>query len=1069
MQRLTNMRMKINTYKLGTKKLKIAVWNIQSINIDYNTRRTKIMNIIKLVNDYMPDFFYIIDANRTLNIGGNYQKFFDGRNILWMRRDIKAVVDIFDGGYEIPELKLGFIYIIPNDFQKHVKKILEWNTKGFTYFGDFNIRTNRGLEKVINWTGGETTMQTGVGGKIEWLRILKAPSDHDMILVYVKRQVMASSILNLACVEDKSYRIVKDYLDGTINENNIARSEYKIKYDRLIEAEQEQTMLRILRGYSLGKSEYVYDRFGWLWRSRKKEPFMGSIIPEKVLDSFKKEIGHDENKRYHLVEVNRFPATFKKEIIDSWIRKDLYGNINKVKIEWKGLKPSYSNAITMENVALKKINEEVENHIRLLLLNKNTKQVRRLLLKLVMDHNYIIQHGNLYNMTFFLKKNQELNTYRDVRMITVAPTLIKIYEALIYDRALQQISKILKKKNYQYGALPGSSTYEAIFTLRSKVSKYKAVGIVSLDITKGYERIKFSNMRKALDRIEDEATRTVLLAWTDFVENCDYLINNCLVKATRGIPMGLSLSPLMFCLYLDEALVDCEKEYLVSFMDDMNILILEDEMSDVNIHNIINALEKFELQINDRKSLIFTDGEHFPDKRKEKFLISGKPMQVSSVATILGRELSWENNILTGEGYSYIEENKIPKVVPTWMAFCMRRLIYIGGLEAKQRYICYMWSYKKNNIRQKILTNVYSFFKVSFNKLSYVQLFTVIPNIFRQLVDYYTLKNLSVEIIATCEQYIDHYNQNIDIGQQTGNLSQEKQTEFREQIVKISKRVMEVFFMKKEEFDLPVNEEGIADVFCANTIQTLAKAKFFGWKDTKRVLDEIWSDFKLQHISLMQDRYDDEEREYYKISNIDWKYFPSSSKFGIISDMVFQRLEWNSITPYWNFIFNMIQKIRSELTEEEIFTVNMPKFVISSEKSVTERKEKVFDIVKWMYETEFFVFSQPMLRFRPYDELELESHELWKKRKSKIRKYRKFCFVLDCLYGDNKMKALEMDDLLNELRMKWWHVNSYYSYLEKVHIMQDWEDLEIDITKDDEEIASYGSGRDFDYLDEDDY
>jgi len=165
----------------------------------------------------------------------------------------------------------------------------------------------------------------------------------------------------------------------------------------------------------------------------------------------------------------------------------------------------------------------------------------------------------------------------------------------------------------------------------------------------------------------------------------------------------------------------------------------------------------------------------------------------------------------------------------------------------------------------------------------------------------------------------------------------------------------------------------------------------------------------------------------------------------------------------------MIQKIRSELTEEEIFTVNMPKFVISSEKSVTERKEKVFDIVKWMYETEFFVFSQPMLRFRPYDELELESHELWKKRKSKIRKYRKFCFVLDCLYGDNKMKALEMDDLLNELKMKWWHVNSYYSYLEKVHIMQDWEDLEIDITKDDEEIASYGSGRDFDYLDEDDY
>lgn len=1068
MQRLTNMRMKINSYNEGTRKLKIIVWNIQSINMDFNIRRVKIMNIIKLVNKYMPDIFYIIDANRTLNIGGNYNKFFDGRNILWIRKDIKAEVIMEDGAYEIPDLKLGFVYVVPNDFQKHVKRIMKWNINKYTYFGDFNLRTNKGLDKIVNWTGGEITLQTGVGGKMEWLRLLKAPSDHDMILVYVKRKICASSILNLACVEDKSYRIVKDYLDGTLNVNNVAKSEYKIKYDRLIEAEQEQTMLRILRGYSLGKSEDVYDRFGWLWRSRKKEPFMGSIIPDKVLESFKVEIGHNPNKKYHLVEVEKFPATFKKEIMNSWMKKNLRGDVTKVKIEWKGLKPSYSNAITMENVALKKINVEVENYIRMLLLNKNTKQVRRILLNLVKDHNYIIQNGGLYNMTFFLKKNQELNTYRDVRMITVAPTLIKIYEALIYDRSLQQISKILKKGNYQYGALPGSSTYEAIFMLRSKVDKYKAVGVISLDITKGYERIKFSNMRKALDRIEDIGTRTVLLAWTDFVENSDYLINNCLVKSTRGIPMGLSLSPLMFCLYLDEALVNCDKEYMVSFMDDMNILILEDEMSDINIYNIIQALESFDLQLNDRKSIIFTDGEHFSNQRKDKFKIGGKPLQVSSVAIILGRELSWENNILTGEGYSYIEEYKVPRVVPTWMAFCMRRLIYIGGLEAKQRYICYMWSYKKKSVRQKILTNVYSFFRVSFNKLSYVQLFTVIPNIFRQLVDYYTLRNLSVEIIATCEQFIKGYKSEVNISQQTGGLTEEEEKDFRVQLIKISKRVMEIFFIGKEEFDLP-NEEGMADDFCANTIQIIAKSKFFNWKDTKRALDEIWNEFKRLHIEQMQNRYDEEEREYYKINNIDWKYFPSAAKFAIISDMVFQRLDWESISPYWNFIFMMISKIPSDLSEEIMFEIKVPKFFISSEKSISERKEKVYEIVKWMYGEEHFVFSQPLLRFRPWDELELKAHELWTKKRNKIRKYRKFCFVLDCLYGDNTMKALEMDDLMNEFKLKWWHVNSYYTYLEKVHIMQDWEEIDVDISKDEDEFAYYGSGSDFDFLDEADY
>ena len=147
------MRNKIDNWTIGERNLKVFVWNIQTINLlQKNIRDIKINFILELINKQFPEIIYIIDAARTLKIGGNYTSYFDGRNLLFIRNDIEHKVIIGRNWFEIANLKLGLIYIIPNKYDKLEinKKLIEWEQRKWTYAGDFNLKSNKALN--INWS-----------------------------------------------------------------------------------------------------------------------------------------------------------------------------------------------------------------------------------------------------------------------------------------------------------------------------------------------------------------------------------------------------------------------------------------------------------------------------------------------------------------------------------------------------------------------------------------------------------------------------------------------------------------------------------------------------------------------------------------------------------------------------------------------------------------------------------------------------------------------------------------------------------------------------------------------------
>lgn len=1062
------MRQKICEWKELDRRLKIVVWNCQTLNkLNYDKRRIKIQHMLKLINDYFPDIIYLIDTNRQLNIGGNYDQFFDGRNILFTRKDIEMNVKTGDNmnWFEIINLKLGFIYVIPNKYNKELveKRISYWNLNKYTYFGDFNLRSNPELEELINWKGGETTLQTGVCGKFEECKLFPAPSDHNAILVVIKRKVKASTMLDVTIVKSRYKKVIEGYLEGKFKIQSIAIPRYKLIRVRFNDSEESAVMYRIIRAFYKGNVRDLYNRIGWIWRNSKKEPFLGKKIPVKVLQSFKDEMKHDKDKLYLPIDQNHCPQTFDAFSIEKWKKKDRNGIVYDFKLELKGLKDSYSRAITMENIEIRKITSHLKYVIKKWILDKQDWKVKNIIRNLIIDHNNLIKDHRMYHLTFFLKKNKSLNSYRDVRMITISPTILRLYEALVYDTVLPDIMNVVKKEDYQFGAFPNSSTYDYLNVLRSKVYRYKARGIVSVDITKGYERITPKNLSKAIDMIESPSSKRLLEIWATFVWNTDYMINGQLVKTTRGIPMGLALSPLIFVLYLHCALKDCDKEFILAYMDDISILMLEDQQSDNNIQNILDTLISFGLDINDRKSFIFTDGEWFDKAKRIKFRIADKAnLEVKSVAMMLGRELTWADDILTGDRCNFIMEHKIPKVMPNWMTLAMRRLIYIGGLTGKSRYISYMWAFKRRDVKQKILKNAYSFFSVNFEKLNYVQLFLILPNILREFIDPFDLLEIAIEVKPLIDSLPEVKADNPDDIINNKVKSIKDNAELKKPFEKYIAKLFDLFDIGMPQFDLDRNgdyEENMMLRVIAE-LYTFSNNPMEIWRNTKRILDIIWPLFVLIKIDKWNDQHDDVVKKYIDIVDEDimiqtsYKTFKSLSKFAILLDLLFSRISWDDYTNWGFFVFDMLDKLqllleKGSITEEELFEVRKRIFAISNpEETELERYSKADEVLKALAKTEEEFFGHPFHRWKPKKgsenyEVKMQQYELWTNSKQKVKSYRKILFVLDSMYAQRKsMKELSYEELVAKFQLKYWLCHDSYDELEKVHMIQDYEDYD---------------------------
>lgn len=699
----------INKVKQNWIRLFILVWNAQSLNNDFTERTNKEAFIKDMIAKINPEIIFIMDLGKRANSFNvvNYRITSDGRNILAVRNDIKNNVTMEDGVFRMKEIDLNFAYVRPAETKEELKKkVMELLRQDKAVIGDLNIRSNKFLSKEIEGKNilGEPTEQIVMikkNLKKSVCEIYLAPSDHKAVVYEAKRRVKHSSQLKL---ETMTIKNCEEAIKSIFEMSKFKISCLISPIKKIMPFNEEKIICdNILDEYINNSYQGVFKRFSYLWKGFKKEPFLGTYIPQSVEDSLKGHYRHDDLKIYKEIP--------KGEVEVSLLRTR---------------QPSHSNAANNEKFRLCDIDKSLDKIWHELLKDNKTQEAIA---------NFITFCNNnkedLCYTTFFLKKNAQLLSFNDIRIISIVPIHVKIWENLIYDSVVSYLTHIIDNEGlYQFGGKPGGSTYDALFWARELYQKNKGKGILFLDLAKGYDSVNWNILEQDIQQLEDPKIVRILQIWLILINNTDALANNNRICKTRGVGMGLALAPIIFEFYVHRAIIktDINIQNLVMYVDDLAI-ILEEPNDIENFKELKKNFEDRELLLNIKKSCVLTVDKEIEEACK-KIQIEKKDIE-KYLGICLG--INNHNDIVVDD--RYLKLSDMFTCIPRMICYAIKKRIIEGAIIAKTRYSCMMFSLKSNLEKKKIIQYIWKNFKKDFYKLSYIQLILFMFNWCRFVID----------------------------------------------------------------------------------------------------------------------------------------------------------------------------------------------------------------------------------------------------------------------------------------------------------------------------------------------
>lgn len=936
----------INHQKITRVHLRVLMWNMQTLNKEWNEANKKISYIREKIATINPEIIFLIDVkNRidSLNLT-NYRTINDGRNILAIRFDIKNEGILENGVFKIKGMDLNCAYIRPQEKNKElldeVIKIIEL---GYTIIGDFNVRSNYRIQKAIGDSNvlGENSEQSimiKTKGKNKSSVILNmAPSDHKCVLFNMVRRVIHSSQLKLESINAvETAKILRQiFTQGEYN------GKIKVIQVKKLMPYNEEELLRdnIINDYVYNNTRNVFNKYRYLWKQFKKEPFLGTSIPLSVEETLKDHYGHKEDKIYKDIE--------RKEI--------------KVMLDTR--KATHSTATNNEALILANIDKSLK-----VVWNETLEKGKQ---KEAIDNFINFCNNNKENLaytTFFLIKNKLLLTHNDVRIISICPVHLKIWENIIYDRVVRYVANVIDKDIvYQYGGKPSGSTYEAYFNIRDKFQSNNGIGIVFADIVKGYDSVLWNILQEDIDELEDENVRNMLTIWLSLVENCDALANERRIRKTKGLGMGLALAPVMFELYTHRPIVisKIDRSLLSMYLDDLAFIIKNKIQCDMFV-NLQKEFKKRNLIFNMKKSCLVCNDQEICQIFKDIGIETRKTEKYLGVN--LG--INANKEIVTDDRYIKLSENFA--CIPKMVSFSIRKRIIESAIISRTRYSTMMHCLKYDIEKRKILVFIWKTYKRDFGKLSYYQMFLFMFNFLKLLIDLNCLKQLK-EKIKLCNEEI------------------EKQT--------LIKKMLK---FGHEQWDTVIEECDFEYTDMKNGINLYT---------LKIITNKWWKTIRNNALLLYNDRKKDEVINEDMLNNIlDSKVF---KEIKCVQELVLKRFTYKETTFllfFVNVLITLVKYIQGSIEKIDKFPQIEFLFIDVNNPNVT--KEMVEEIINT-----YIKFGCERI------EQIIEQEDI---SKLKYRTCLKCLLIVDELY--NWDKKLSLQDLLYKLDLKW---QLQEEYLEK--------------------------------------
>ena len=1015
--------------------LKILIWNVQSLNKDYVKFKNKIDCLRNVLNNNNIDVIFLIDANNYLdyiNLNG-YIKNFDGRNILFVKDIIKENVNIIDNVFKLNDM--NFLYLTPNAKANEVNKVINMLKNNNVLYGDFNIKSHKNLMKYINKFNGEDTLQVGaINEKIIKIRKIPSPSDHMMVLIHTKKKLRYCMNLKL---KEISYINTKKIVNNIIDNRKfkfIPKIVIK-KYNNYLK-DRDLLNNELIDEIINGNVRRAYKKYNYLWTKLRKEPFLGSHVNKNIEDGFKNHLLHKEKKRYMKLNI------LNEDLFDGLeLNRTKSTALNYDYLQLDSIYKSLKELIKKKSIDIMRKNKEKNlklDNFNFINNNIDTKEeIKRMLTNVV--NNIIKNANNYYNKiranTFFLIKNKKLIEFGDVRMIIIMPTFVKLFETIIVSDIISYLSQIIILQKYQWGGIIDGSTYRAMIDLRLKMEKEKVKGVLFLDMRKGYDSINFDLLRNMINKIQNNRIKTLLINWWILMSNLDIVINNNIIRRTRGIPMGSSLSPIIFVFYLHNIIDDNIKKLCSMYIDDIAMIIPNNyDINKTNkvFNDLLKELEKGDLIINVNKSVIVSEDDLIRKNFENKLIIRDNEKY-------LGREIKLEKNgnIIGDDScfkkFSFVN-NKL-----YWINFAIKRLIYNGALEARIRFKFYMWPTKDKEVRKKIFQNSWKFYKQE-NKYSYVQVIMVSTNLFRFFID--PLNLLEYKKIVN-EDNINRININFKAELRTGI----------NQVDKIVDK-LEIDWM----LDYEVDEDNL-------------------WYFYKSFSDCLWDQFKEKMIINYREEKARDNIQIFNNINLDSSIIKN---IGCVMDCIFNHahknkfkmiLFWdlcemlNSCFSEWKIDNKIVKDINNFNIKKRIFMANRNdkdwenevrinnskswifiNNLLDLEESVKKKinmkdkliKEKDKSLVKFQNNIKLNEFEEKLFKmeydefFKYIDKKDEEHKNKYNSNKIIFKKLVKYLIIFDCIYCDKSYNNMNYDEIRLNFLIKLDDINELAEKIIKV-------------------------------------
>ena len=162
---------------------------------------------------------------------------------------------------------------------------------------------------------------------------------------------------------------------------------------------------------------------------------------------------------------------------------------------------------------------------------------------------------------------------KDLRPISLTPTLSKILESFIGNWTLQQIREKLDKK--QYGCLKGrSTTHELVDILHhwhQALDKHQSVRAVFIDYAKAFDHVDHSTV---IAKLRVLGVSDIILRWIcSFLKDRQQRVKlsktlSDWITLTGAMPQGSFLGPLIFIVLIDDLAAPC---LIHKFVDDTTL------------------------------------------------------------------------------------------------------------------------------------------------------------------------------------------------------------------------------------------------------------------------------------------------------------------------------------------------------------------------------------------------------------------------------------------------------------------------------------------------------------------